>query len=128
MGADRVGELTVGSLLQRAAMLAPDTVALVEGVPDRDARRRWTYAELLADAERAGLTLVTVDPALRRDEVGHVLGRSDAAGVFLVREGAPPTRRRWWRGGGNVVPRTRSHGCGGSSTPSRRPRDGSAST
>ncbi|GEL26234.1 AMP-binding protein [Pseudonocardia sulfidoxydans NBRC 16205] len=119
-GADRVGELTVGALLQRAAMLAPDTVALVEGVPDRDARRRWTYAELLADAERAarallgrfapgeriavwannipewlllqtgaaaaGLTLVTVDPALRRDEVAHVLRRSEAAGVFLVRE------------------------------------------
>ncbi|ODU12244.1 MAG: hypothetical protein ABT15_21950 [Pseudonocardia sp. SCN 73-27] len=120
IGADRVGEFTVGSLLQRAAMPAPDTVALVEGIPDRDARRRWTYAELLADAERAarallgrfapgeriavwannipewlllqtgaalaGLTLVTVDPALRRNEVAHVLGRSEATGVFLVRE------------------------------------------
>lgn len=114
---DKVTDHTVGSLLRRAAELAPDTVALVEGVPDRAERRRWTYAELLVEAERtarallgrwspgervavwannipewvllqmgsalAGLTLVTVDPALRREELAHVLGQARVAGIFL---------------------------------------------
>jgi len=117
------GELpdeTVGSLLRRAAGRAPDTVALVEGVPEPAERRRWTYAELLDEAERAarallgrfapgdrvavwannipewvilelaaglaGITLVTVNPALRAAELRHVLGHSRAAGVFLRRE------------------------------------------
>ncbi|HVW33996.1 MAG TPA: AMP-binding protein [Acidimicrobiia bacterium] len=50
-------ETTVGSVLRDAAREAPDRVALVEGVPDAAARRRWTYAELLADAERAAYAL-----------------------------------------------------------------------
>src|SRR4051794_11959668 len=41
-------EATVGDLLRMAAGRAPDTVALVEGAADPTARRRWTYAELLA--------------------------------------------------------------------------------
>ncbi|MFF4499495.1 AMP-binding protein [Streptomyces sp. NPDC001401] len=111
---------TVGSLLRRAAGQAPDTVALVEGVPEPAERRRWTYAELLDESERAarallgrfspgervavwannipewvilelaaalaGITLVTVNPALREAELRHVLGHSRAAGVFLRRE------------------------------------------
>ncbi|HVV22800.1 MAG TPA: AMP-binding protein [Pseudonocardiaceae bacterium] len=112
-----VREQTVGSLLRWATERAPDTRALVEGVPDG---RTWTYTDLLADAERAaqallgrfapgeriavwannipewvvlemaaalaGLTLVTVNPALRPAELRHVLGQSRSAGVFLLHE------------------------------------------
>jgi fatty-acyl-CoA synthase len=115
-----VCELTTGDLLRRAAELAPSTTALVEGVADPAGRRRWTYAEVLAEAETvagallgrfrpgervaawannipewvllqmgaalSGLTLVTVDPALRQAELQHVLGHSRAVGVFLRRE------------------------------------------
>ncbi len=42
-------ETTVGSVLRRAAAEVPDTVAFVEGAAD--GCRRWTYAELLRDAE-----------------------------------------------------------------------------
>ena len=44
-------ETTVGGILRDAASRHPDRTALVEGIPDEDARRRWTYAELLAEAE-----------------------------------------------------------------------------
>jgi len=37
-------------------------------------------------AALAGITLVTVNPALREAELRHVLGHSRAAGVFLLRE------------------------------------------
>ncbi|MGI5454287.1 AMP-binding protein [Streptomyces sp. CA-249302] len=55
---EELREETVGSLLRRAAALAPDTVALVEGLPDPAERRRWTYAELLDEAERAARALL----------------------------------------------------------------------
>src|SRR5690606_29463839 len=35
----------------------PETEALVEGLPDGTAGRRWTFAEVLADAERLGENL-----------------------------------------------------------------------
>ena len=38
----------------------------------------------------AGMTLVTVNPAYRAQELAHVLGHSGAAGIFLVDEW-----RRW---------------------------------
>ena len=50
-------DTTVGGILRDAARAAPDSVALVEGGPDPAARRRWTYAELLAAAERAAFAL-----------------------------------------------------------------------
>jgi fatty-acyl-CoA synthase len=112
-----IRETTIGSVLRAAAGRAPGTTALIDGDPDRD-RRQWTYAELLADAERAaralltrfrpgervavwapnspewvllefgaalaGLTLVTVNPAYQGDELAHVLGHSEADGVFLA--------------------------------------------
>lgn len=111
---------TIGALLRRAAEQAPDTAALVEGVADPERRRRWTYEQLLSDAEicarallgrfepgervavwannipewtllqmgaaLAGITLVTVDPALRDAELRHVLGQSRSSGVFLRQE------------------------------------------
>ena len=45
-------DITVGDLLREAAGDAPDTVALLDGHPDPDRRRSWTYAELVADSER----------------------------------------------------------------------------
>ncbi|HKN91761.1 MAG TPA: AMP-binding protein [Acidimicrobiia bacterium] len=50
-------DTTVGGVLRDAAAEGPDAVALVEGGPDPAVRRRWTYAELLAAAERAALAL-----------------------------------------------------------------------
>jgi len=110
-------ETTVGGVLRSAAGRAPDRVALIDG------DRRWTYAELLAEAERAaralltrfepgepvavwagngpdwlvlefaaglaGLTLVTVNPAYKAEELAHVLGHSGARGVFLRGGGQP---------------------------------------
>ena len=52
-------ETTVGSILRDAAWRAPDKTALIDGDPDRPDRRRWTYGELLADAERAARALLT---------------------------------------------------------------------
>lgn len=50
-------DLTVGAALREAAAAVPDRVALVEGSPDPATRRRWTYAQLLADAERCARVL-----------------------------------------------------------------------
>ncbi|MCA1712138.1 MAG: AMP-binding protein [Actinobacteria bacterium] len=54
-----VRETTVGDVLREAAAAAPDALALVEGSADPSTRRRWTYAELLRDAERAAAALTT---------------------------------------------------------------------
>ncbi len=50
-------DTTVGSILRDAARRSPDTTALVAGSADPAARRRWTYAELLADAQGAAQAL-----------------------------------------------------------------------
>ncbi len=50
-------DTTVGSILRDAAAAAPDHLALVQGIDDAAARRTWTYAELLADAERVARAL-----------------------------------------------------------------------
>ncbi len=52
-----VRRATMGDLLRDAAREVPDRVALITGVPDRTARRQWTYAQLLAEAERAANAL-----------------------------------------------------------------------
>src|SRR4051812_21316111 len=44
----------------------------------------WVILELAAGL--AGITVVTVNPALRERELTHVLGRSKAAGVFMIPE------------------------------------------
>jgi fatty-acyl-CoA synthase len=119
-----VRETTVGSVLRDAAHKWPDTIALVEGSPDPASRRRWTFAELLRDSERAaaaltarfdrgekvaiwapnipewvllefalalaGLTLVTVNPAYRPNELQYVIDQSEASGIFLVPEFRSP--------------------------------------
>ena len=50
-------ETTVGGVLRDAAAKWPDVTALIEGIEDASARRRWTFAELLADAERVARAL-----------------------------------------------------------------------
>lgn len=52
-----LSNLTVGQGLRDAAAEAPDRLALVEGIAD-PARRRWTYAELLAYTERVASALL----------------------------------------------------------------------
>ena len=52
-----VFDVTIGGLLREVAARIPDTEALVEGLPDGSAGRRWTFAELLADAERLARSL-----------------------------------------------------------------------
>ena len=113
-------ELTIGGLLRETAARAPDAVALVTGTPEAADRRRWTYAELLEESERAarallgrfapgdriavwannipewvflelaaglaGITLVTVNPVLRPEEVAYVLRHSRSDGIFYVPE------------------------------------------
>ena len=55
---DVVLDTTVGGILREAAEAAPDTLALVGGHPDPADRRRWTYGELLGDAERCARALL----------------------------------------------------------------------
>lgn len=118
--------MTAGDVLRRAASSDGERTALVEVAPPGMASltgagatdRRWTYAELLADAEAcahwlhsrfrpgehiclwapnvpewvimqygaalAGMVLVTANPALRDEELRHVLRRSRAAGLMHV--------------------------------------------
>ena len=54
-----VRELTIGDALREAARERPDANALICGSPDPAARRQWTHAQLLAEAERAGQALLT---------------------------------------------------------------------
>jgi fatty-acyl-CoA synthase len=50
---------SIGQALRDVAREVPDRVALVEGVADHSKRRRWTYAQLLADAERTAAALLS---------------------------------------------------------------------
>src|SRR5689334_1874494 len=51
-------ELTVGDALRRAAERWPECPALVAGVADPAARRRWSFAALLGEAERVARALL----------------------------------------------------------------------
>ena len=56
--AGEVREVTVCELIRHAAATVPDRLALVDCVEDPAARTEWTYAEFLADAERAARALL----------------------------------------------------------------------
>jgi fatty-acyl-CoA synthase len=56
---DQLWEITLGDLLRAGASEHPDRVALVDADPDPARRRSWTYAELLAEAERVARALLT---------------------------------------------------------------------
>jgi fatty-acyl-CoA synthase len=49
---------SIGQLLRDAAAAVPDRLALVEGI-DPALARRWTYRELLADARRVAMALLS---------------------------------------------------------------------
>ena len=51
-------ETTVGGVLRDAAARSGNATALVEAIPDKSNRRRWTYAELLEESERAARALL----------------------------------------------------------------------
>ena len=53
-----VRDVTVGDTLRHAAATVPDRLALVDCVTDPAARREWTWAEFVADAERAARALL----------------------------------------------------------------------
>jgi len=57
-GNDEIRPTTIGGVLRDATAAAPDRDALVAGVPDPSDRRRWTYAELLADAQQTAHALL----------------------------------------------------------------------
>ena len=53
-------DLTIAQVLRQVAAEVPDRLALVEGVPDPTKRRRWTYAQLLTDAERVASAMLKI--------------------------------------------------------------------
>ncbi|WP_329045013.1 AMP-binding protein [Amycolatopsis sp. NBC_01488] len=53
-----VHDVTVCDTLRHAAATVPDRVALVDCAKDPGARKSWTYAEFLADAERVAQALL----------------------------------------------------------------------
>ena len=55
---EEIFELTVGELLRQAAAEVPEHTFLVEGAPLAEERRRWSYAEFLAEAEAAARGLL----------------------------------------------------------------------
>jgi fatty-acyl-CoA synthase len=55
---DRLWESTLGDLLRAGAAEHPGRLALVDAVADPAQRRSWTYAELLAAAERVARALL----------------------------------------------------------------------
>jgi len=59
-------ETTCGDVLRDAARSAGDTIALVSGVPDPAGRRRWTFGQLLTEAQTAARALLgRFDPGER---------------------------------------------------------------
>src|SRR3954465_11722990 len=110
-----IRDQTTGELLRETAARAPDVVALIEpdgrrwsyaellddcertarGLAKRFApgERIAAYANNLPEwvilefaAGLAGLTVVTVNPALRERELAYVLTKADVAGVFMIDE------------------------------------------
>src|ERR1700712_755005 len=53
-----VRDITVCEVLRHAAATVPDRLALVDCLEDPTARKEWTYAEFVADAERAARALL----------------------------------------------------------------------
>ncbi len=73
-------DLTVGDALRNAAADSPDMVGLVAGIPGVD--RRWTFAEMLAEAERVAGAL---GPLLSRRADRGVGAQPARVGVARVR-------------------------------------------
>ncbi len=56
--ANSLRDIALGELLREAARAAGDRLALVDGVEDPALRKRWTYNELLAEAEQVARALL----------------------------------------------------------------------
>ncbi|MGW0035119.1 AMP-binding protein [Gordonia sp. NPDC003376] len=54
-----VRDVTLPQLIREGAASDPDRIALVDAVADVDARRSWTYAELVTDVERYAKALLS---------------------------------------------------------------------
>ena len=50
--------MTLGGLLRGLASEVPERVAFVEAVPGTDARRRWTYRQMLDEAQSVATALL----------------------------------------------------------------------
>lgn len=77
---------TYSELLARAVTIAH---ALLERFRPGDRVAVWAnnlpeWVQLEYGAAMAGVTIVTVNPALRKDELRHVLSQSHANGIFLI--------------------------------------------
>lgn len=53
-----VRELTIGDALREVAAECPQQCAMIAGTPEQADRREWSYAELLAEAERTAQALL----------------------------------------------------------------------
>lgn len=53
-----VHEVTVCDVIRHAAATVPDRLALVNCLPNADARKEWTYAEFLTDIEKVARALL----------------------------------------------------------------------
>jgi acyl-CoA synthetase (AMP-forming)/AMP-acid ligase II len=53
-----VFDTSIGDALRKAASTWPNRLALVEGVAEKDARRRWTFTELLTESEKVARALL----------------------------------------------------------------------
>ena len=51
-------EISIGEALRSAAAAWPSRIAVVEGSSDKEARRRWTFEALLAEAETVAHALL----------------------------------------------------------------------
>ncbi|MEZ5689450.1 MAG: AMP-binding protein [Caenibius sp.] len=70
----------MGGLLRHAAETVPDRTALVEGVADPSARRRWNYRELLEISEQLARALLS---RFKRGDRLVVYGTNSPEWVFL---------------------------------------------
>ncbi len=61
-----VRDITLPQLIREGAQSNPDRIALVDAVPDVNARREWTYTELVDDVEKYARALLSeFDPGDR---------------------------------------------------------------
>jgi fatty-acyl-CoA synthase len=84
--------ISIGQLLDQVALEIPETIAIVEAVPDPAARRSWTYARLRDEARAAGRALAARFPvgshvalwSPNRLEFEHLQLGAAYAGIVLV--------------------------------------------
>ncbi|WP_027577825.1 AMP-binding protein [Bradyrhizobium sp. Ai1a-2] len=53
-----VFDISIGDALRKSAATWPIRLALIEGIAEKDARRRWTFEQLLAESEKVARALL----------------------------------------------------------------------